>query len=79
MASQIDGGTVLNLEERGRRLLTRWSEQLLALELEDERGLRARVAQGTAEGALYRHLYEALAKWQTPQHPRGAAGPRRSP
>jgi hypothetical protein len=78
VASQVDGGAVLNLEERGRRLLTRWSEQLLALELEDEHGLRARVAQEAVEGALYRHVCEVLETWQTSQHPRDAAARLRS-
>jgi hypothetical protein len=75
VASQVDDGAVLNLEEHGRRLLTRWSERILGLDLEDERGLRARVVQDEVKRALYGHLCEALEAWQNPQHPGGAIDP----
>ena len=64
MATEVVQGSVLNLEERGRRLLERWSEQLVSLEFEDERGLWAREAQGAGDSALYRHLLAALENWQ---------------
>ena len=75
MAPQVGDSAVLNLEESGRRLLTQWSEQLLALELEDAHGLRARVAQEAVGGALYRHLWEALETWQSSRHLEGATAP----
>lgn len=65
MATEIVQGSVLNLEERGRRLLERWSERLVSLEFEDERGLWAREAQGAGESALYRHLLTAFENWHT--------------
>ena len=44
----------------------------LALDLEDQRRLLARVVQDEAERELYGHLCEALEAWQTPLHPGGA-------